>query len=702
MSDDHCKSILLVEDEVLIALNQKMALEKCGYRVTIVHSGEEAVGLFEKNNTFDLILMDIDLGKGIDGTETADMLSRTIDIPVIFLSNHTEPEVVEKIEKITSYGYVAKNSTINVLDASIKMAFKLFVTKRTLQAEKAHYQKLFDTMAQGVVYQASDGTIISANKAVERILGVTLEQMQGLTSMDLRWRAIREDNSVFPGEEHPAMVALHTGVEVRDTVMGVYHPLEDAYRWILINAIPLFREGESLPYEVYTTFSDFTERRQAQEVLKTNMSRLDFAMRVGKLFWWEMDCTTGAVWFHERKATSLGYEPGMFKHYADFTGLLHPEDVQPAMQAMYDHLEGRKAAYEVQYRIRTKSGEYQWFEDIGLISKRDGKGRPLAVTGMVLDITERKRAAVALMESEARFRSIFDQSPVGSVIVGLDKRFIRCNAAFCNFLGYSEMELIGKLISDVTHPDDEELGMKELKQIAERKLESFTIQKRYVRKDGGIVWGEVSISLVRDAAGRPSYFLPIIQDITVRRNAEEKIRSLLAEKELLLHEVHHRIKNNMSTVMGMLSLQANTMGDPGSAAALNDARRRMQSMMVLYDKLYRSEGVRAMSIKEYLVPLVHEIVGNFPNGGTVTIEEQVDDVILDAKKLSPLGIIVNELLSNAMKHVQDNGIGLPVSFDFKTSAGFGLRLVNMLTDQLRGSIRIERGEGTTFILECEL
>jgi two-component sensor histidine kinase len=168
------------------------------------------------------------------------------------------------------------------------------------------------------------------------------------------------------------------------------------------------------------------------------------------------------------------------------------------------------------------------------------------------------------------------------------------------------------------------------------------------------------------------------------------------------------------------------MTDPGAVAALNDARRRMQSMMVLYDKLYRSEGFRELSAKEYLVPLVREIIDNFPNKEIVTIEMHVEDVILDIERLSPLGIIVNELITNIMKHafvgwdkgvisiaaslkenhatisVQDNGIGLPEGFDLKTSTGFGLRLVDMLTEQIGGSMRIEKEKGTRFILEFDV
>ena len=130
------KNILLVEDEALIAIMEKSELEKYGYTVAHLKSGEKAIKYIDENyNKIDLILMDIDLGNGIDGTEAGKRILEKHNIPVVFLSSHTEPEIVEKTEEITSYGYVVKNSGIILLDASIKMAFKLFESQTRLEKE---------------------------------------------------------------------------------------------------------------------------------------------------------------------------------------------------------------------------------------------------------------------------------------------------------------------------------------------------------------------------------------------------------------------------------------------------------------------------------------------------------------------------------------------------------------------------------------
>jgi len=131
---------------------------------------------------------------------------------------------------------------------------------QALQYSELKYSRLFQTMIQGVVYQNSEGFILNANPAAQQILGLTLEQMKGRQSADAEWKAINTDGSEFPGNEHPAMIALKTGNEVHDVVMGVYNPIRKTNIWININAIPLFKDGDLKPYLVYTTIEDITTK----------------------------------------------------------------------------------------------------------------------------------------------------------------------------------------------------------------------------------------------------------------------------------------------------------------------------------------------------------------------------------------------------------------------------------------------------------
>ena len=138
--------------------------------------------------------------------------------------------------------------------------------ERRIHESERKYRTLFNTMAQGVVYQNRSGVITSANPAAERILGFSLQQMQKMTSEDSRWKAIREDGSEFAGDEHPAMIALKTG-RIEKDVMGVFNPNEHEYKWIQVTATPEFKEGLQKPYQTYTSFEDITELKRTQDML---------------------------------------------------------------------------------------------------------------------------------------------------------------------------------------------------------------------------------------------------------------------------------------------------------------------------------------------------------------------------------------------------------------------------------------------------
>jgi two-component sensor histidine kinase len=211
--------------------------------------------------------------------------------------------------------------------------------------------------------------------------------------------------------------------------------------------------------------------------------------------------------------------------------------------------------------------------------------------------------------------------------------------------------------------------------------------------------------------------------LLVNQRLAAEARADKEELDLLLKEVHHRVKNNMNTIISLLDLQAATLDDPAAIAALADAGSRVQTMMVLYDKLYQSTNVNEVAVDKYLPALVEQIVENFPNSGSIRTRTHSEEFALDPRQLSCLGMIINELLTNAMKYafvgkpfgqigvaaamkgemvsisIEDDGVGMPEAIDFAHSTGFGLGLVEMLTRQIGGNLRIERGNGTKIVLE---
>jgi PAS domain S-box-containing protein len=233
---------------------------------------------------------------------------------------------------------------------------------------------------------------------------------------------------------------------------------------------------------------------------------------------------------------------------------------------------------------------------------------------------------------------------------------------------------------------------------------------------------DLTISPLTDAKNRSHGRLFLLHDISDLKAAQETVKRLLEEKELLLQEVHHRIKNNMSTMSSILSLHADALSDPAAKAALMDARSRMQSMMVLYSKLYIAPAIGALNAEFYLSPLIEKIHGTFENAGKVTLSRRFGDFDLDGRTLFSVGLIVNELLTNAMKYafegresgsitvsmgidgadvvldVVDDGVGFPDAADPRVSGGFGLGLVRILLTQLRGAMTVDRERGTRFRL----
>jgi PAS domain S-box-containing protein len=332
-----------------------------------------------------------------------------------------------------------------------------------------------------------------------------------------------------------------------------------------------------------------------------------------------------------------------------------------------------------------------------------------------------------LRESEKRFDLAIEGTGAGIWDWDMVNDKVLYSRQWKGMLGYADDEVENSFSGwkKLWHPDDAERIEKAIADHLAGKSERYEVAHRLRHKNGDWRWIITRGDIVTDEGGKPVRWVGTNIDITDSKRAEEKIKSLLAEKDIVLKEVHHRIKNNMNTLRSLLSLQAGTLTEPSAVKALEDAGNRVGSMMVLYDSLYRSANFTEISIKEYFPSLINQIVFTFPNSGIVKVESDIADFMVGVTILQPLGIIVNELVTNIMKYafrgraaglisvsaslngstarviIQDDGNGMPEAVDFQNSTGFGLMLVGALTEQIGGSIRIERGKGTKIILEFQ-
>ncbi|WP_157200635.1 sensor histidine kinase, partial [Methylomonas methanica] len=242
-----------------------------------------------------------------------------------------------------------------------------------------------------------------------------------------------------------------------------------------------------------------------------------------------------------------------------------------------------------------------------------------------------------------------------------------------------------------------------------------------LRKDGAEFPVEIGLGLIDDDNG--VIVLSSIVDITERQSAHNKLKQALNEKEILLKEVYHRVKNNLQVVSSLINLQAGGVTRPETANLLKQSADRIKAMALLHEKLYQSKDLTRIDFNEYIRSLAdHLLFGYGAYSDKLKLNMKIDNVFLDVDTAIPCGLIINELLSNAIKYafpgdrrgeigiaftqeqgeyiliMSDNGIGLPCEMDFKKSSSLGLQLVDTLTNQLMGEMSLDRTNGSTFTL----
>jgi len=818
--------ILLVEDEALIAINEAQMLKKHGYEVVTAYNGEKAIKAVDSDHEISLILMDLDLGKGMDGTEAAEQILNKKDIPVVFLSSHTEPEVVEKTEGITSYGYIVKNSGETVLLASIRMAFRLFdarmkekehkeallhshslmsyiiehsqsavavhdrdlkyiyVSKQYLNQfnvekrdvigkhhyevfpdlpqkwREVHRRALFGEVSKGEddPYEHEDGTIewtrwecrpwyeadgtiggfiiytevISKEKQTKFDVRDNTNYMQSVlrTTQDGFWVLDTEGNFIDVNRAYCEMSGYS-----RDQILQMKVPDIDAeerpedtadrINRIISTGSEIFqarhrrKEGSIFDVEISASFlggkqdkfvcfcRDITERRRAEEKLKKNEMKyrgLFNSIRDAILV---TDTDRNIVDCNSAFTELFGYTLEEIKGEKPLRVYAHEEEYTRIGRAIkQQNRDLSKSLFTIQYK--KKDGKVFPGES-NVFYLQDDAGNVYGIVGLVRDITERKQTEKKEQELRERLRKIIDNSPLSIIEINSSGHYVLVNEATCALLNTTKEKLLGKHFEEVVPP--------ETASVYKERID-------YVSKTGGMMTVDDTLHIDRQEQIVRTVLFPIyrhgdsLPSIIGIAYAITKEMQLLREKEFLMKELNHRVKNNLAMVSSLINLK-----DSETEADLSDIQHQVGAISLIHEKLYQTGNITEIGFQDYISDLLNSIFSSFSKR-LVKIEANIGEISIPTKSAMSLGLIVNEIATNAIKYgfnekeeavfsinmkedrknnryeltLSNTGNPFPKDIDVENPQTLGLRLISALTEQLGGTLELKREPNTVFAI----
>ena len=380
------------------------------------------------------------------------------------------------------------------------------------------------------------------------------------------------------------------------------------------------------------------------------------------------------------------------------------EEIRSVFQQLMSG-EKEKVAYHVN-PIITRSGEVRiiaWYNSL----KTDEHGRITGIISSGEDITKQKNAEAALRESEEKYRTLVETSPDAVTVSSLEGEITFVSRQTMQLHGFSEEgELLGKKALDLIAPRDRAKAMLNMR----RTLKDGLIEnEEYVllRKDGSEFIGEMNAAVIRDQEGQAKMFIATTRDITERKMADQTLRKSIRDKELLLQEIHHRVKNNLQVISSLLDMTGMRVKDKICLSLLQDARAKIQTMTFIHSQLYQSERFDRIEMGIHIRQLIQYLSFLFARKRNIRSFVDIAEVYLPLTQAIPCALVLNELISNAYKHafdgagegtievamkvtqgnrvfitVRDDGIGLDERIDIQKTDSLGLKLVRNLVHNL--------------------
>lgn len=651
--DIDSKRILLVEDEALISMAEADLLKSHGYHVDAVLSGEEAIDKFDHGHAYDLILMDIDLGPGIDGTATAISILEKNDIPVVFLSSHTEAEYLEKTEKITSYGHVVKNSGSTVLLTSIKMAFRLHEAHKNLLTREAMLEtsmsaltkseafkrKLLESLPVGILVINAQGVIEYENRALKNMMGVPDDMDSLVIGMNIR--------DIKPITEAGILHFFSDLLEgnIINNIEYRYRSMFGKETDIEISALPIFDSMGGLVSGIIVV-TDINERKLAQTESIKYTEQLEFLSR-----------------------TAMG-----------FINLSPGEDI-------YVYIGKCLKERLPDYRIIVT--EYN--EDYGTFTIRAIENYDM-IMGKIIDLLGKDPVGLVIEMEPELIPDLFKQKIMsGRMDIGKMTNYsIPASIAskLDNLIDIGTVYAMGFAQHDVLY------GHVVMFSPRDKILDNYSLIEAFIK--------QASVAVQK-------------------RRAEENLAANAAENEMLLTELQHRVKNSIAIIAGLIELEKGKYNDEAIHGLLSNLRDRVNSIGALYDILYHRGEVKEIPLHLYLSEMSKKILASYESSKVpVTLETELQEINFDVKRALPVGLIINELITNSLKYafshsqygtirltlkkhkkwikitVSDNGSGISENLLSDKSTGLGLDLIQMLISQLDGEISAKNKNGAFF------
>ncbi|HEY9631961.1 MAG TPA: PAS domain S-box protein [Coleofasciculaceae cyanobacterium] len=415
----------------------------------------------------------------------------------------------------------------------------------------------------------------------------------------------------------------------------------------------------------------------------------------------------------------------LYENSRNWMDTIYPED-RTYVATMYERLNQGEFIEEV-YRIVKPDGSVRWINDRAF-PVYDAQGRLYRTAGIAEDITERKLTEAALRESEQKYRSLVETSQGVIWSINTEGRLTFVNQAVRQMCGYEPEEMIGRHCSELVTLEQAQKDTGILQRILAGQS-VFQYEAECLHKDRTPFWVRCNMIRLRDDTGNVLGTTGTAVDISDRKRAEEQLKASLQEKEALLKEVHHRVKNNLQVISSLLDLQSQQIQDPMALEAFRESRNRVKSMAIIHEKLYQSENLAKINLADYIEILTSYLLQTYAiNPNNITLQLTVDEIFLNLDRVIPCGLIINELVSNALKHgfpvttkgsiwVELNSVSLESSEEqahlFTLVVGndgmklqdpqnlfyaksLGMQLVNILVKQLGVHIEISQNRGTEF------